>query len=178
MKLAIFDKDGTLTTPKSGANFVQNPEDQVLLPGVAEGIAALAADGWALAIASNQGGVAAGYKSVYSAIDEMLYAMDLSSIDLAMAAHSYENEYGEAIFLDLSDGGRFWEIITNRQRKFRKPNEGMIDYLASTFYGSRHWMPEIQILFVGDRPEDQQAAAAAGVPFQWADEWRATHGTK
>ncbi|HMA77901.1 MAG TPA: HAD family hydrolase, partial [Candidatus Paceibacterota bacterium] len=63
MKLAIFDKDGTLTTPASDAEFVQHPEDQILLPGVSEGVAAMAADGWTIAIASNQGGVAAGYKS-------------------------------------------------------------------------------------------------------------------
>ena len=31
-----------------------------------------------------------------------------------------------------------------------------------------------QILYVGDRPEDEQAAKAAGVDFMWADEWRRT----
>jgi len=29
-----------------------------------------------------------------------------------------------------------------------------------------------EILFVGDRPEDEQAAANAGVAFQWAADWR------
>jgi phosphoglycolate phosphatase-like HAD superfamily hydrolase len=28
-----------------------------------------------------------------------------------------------------------------------------------------------EFLMVGDRPEDEQAAAAAGIPFQWAHEW-------
>ena len=27
------------------------------------------------------------------------------------------------------------------------------------------------VLFVGDRPEDEQAAANAGVSFQWADDF-------
>ena len=28
------------------------------------------------------------------------------------------------------------------------------------------------VVFVGDRPEDEQAEIAAGVSFEWADEWR------
>lgn len=56
MKLLILDKDGTLVCPKSGNTFVQNPEDQMLLPGVQEIIARYAADGWMMAIVSNQGG--------------------------------------------------------------------------------------------------------------------------
>ena len=55
-KLLVLDKDGTLTRPKSGNTFVQNPEDQELIEGVAEAIARYVADGWTLAIASNQGG--------------------------------------------------------------------------------------------------------------------------
>jgi histidinol phosphatase-like enzyme len=56
MKLCIFDKDGTLTQPISGAKFSQNPQDQELMPGVKAAIDRLRTDGWSLAIASNQGG--------------------------------------------------------------------------------------------------------------------------
>ncbi len=56
MKLAVLDKDGTLTQPISGARFPKNPQDQGLMPGVREAIDRLRADGWSLAIASNQGG--------------------------------------------------------------------------------------------------------------------------
>jgi histidinol phosphatase-like enzyme len=56
MKLAILDKDGTLIEPKSGAKFPESPEDQQLLPGVRDAIERLKAEGWTIAIASNQGG--------------------------------------------------------------------------------------------------------------------------
>lgn len=56
LKLAVLDKDGTLTQPISGARFPQNPQDQGLMPGVRGAIDRLRADGWSLAIASNQGG--------------------------------------------------------------------------------------------------------------------------
>lgn len=55
-KLLVLDKDGTIVRPKSGNTFVQHPEDQELIEGVAEAIARYIADGWTIAIASNQGG--------------------------------------------------------------------------------------------------------------------------
>ncbi|MBC7971785.1 MAG: hypothetical protein H7Z11_16945, partial [Verrucomicrobia bacterium] len=56
MKLAILDKDGTITASASGATFTKHPEDQELLSGVKEAVARLVADGYTLVIASNQGG--------------------------------------------------------------------------------------------------------------------------
>jgi D-glycero-D-manno-heptose 1,7-bisphosphate phosphatase len=29
-----------------------------------------------------------------------------------------------------------------------------------------------EVLMVGDRPEDQQAASSANIPFMWAEDWR------
>jgi D-glycero-D-manno-heptose 1,7-bisphosphate phosphatase len=174
MKLLILDKDGTLVRPKSGERFVQSPKDQELLPGVADALTRYRADGWVMAVASNQGGVASQHKTLGSAIDEMFFAMRLTSIEVAMAAHSYENQYGEALFLDLTDGGMQWKSVTNRQTKFRKPNNGMIRYLATRIFCASNWqaMPKtFEVLFVGDRPEDEGAANAAGVDFMWASDW-------
>ena len=172
MKLAIFDKDGTLTTPASGAKFVQRPQDQVLLPGVAEGIAAMAADGWTIAIASNQGGVAAGYKSLDKAIEEMRYCMKL----LPKIFNAY--------FCPDLAGNECWHVekgfaqsITHKYRngigepykgEYRKPCGGMISHIQQI----ETFPTPTETLFIGDRPEDKQAAANAGVRFQWADEWR------
>lgn len=54
--LIVFDKDGTLTRPKSGKIFPQSPQDQELLPGVLEHIELLRSNRWIMAIASNQDG--------------------------------------------------------------------------------------------------------------------------
>ena len=170
-KLLILDKDQTLVTPASGHQFVQTPDDQVLIPGVAEALARYREAGWMTAIASNQGGVASNKKTLGSAIDEMLYAMSLTEISMAMAAHSYEADYGEAIFIDTTGAGMYWRPITNRQIRFRKPGNGMIDYLATRISELRPWNDRIEVLFIGDRPEDQSAAQAAGVRFLWAGEW-------
>lgn len=168
-KLLILDKDGTLTQPKSGERWVQSPEDQEFIPGVAEALAWYRADGWVMAIASNQGGVASGHKTLGSAIDEMFFAMRLTGIDAAMAAHSYENEYGEAIFLRTMDQETYWRPVSLKAARFRKPGHGMISYLSEQLYCCSTSYE--QILFVGDRPEDEGAARSGGVEFCWALDW-------
>jgi D-glycero-D-manno-heptose 1,7-bisphosphate phosphatase len=173
-KLLILDKDGTLVTPASGAKFVQHPQDQVLLPGVAEAIARYAASGWTIAIASNQVGVASEHKMLGQTIDEMSYCLELlPSIELVAFAHSFEDQdYGECVFIDARDHGFQWKIVTNARQRFRKPSDGMIDLLASTACGDRLWRNKMDVLMVGDRLEDEGAAQTAAVRFMWADEWR------
>jgi D-glycero-D-manno-heptose 1,7-bisphosphate phosphatase len=165
-KLAIFDKDGTLVSPKRESAFVQDPEDQILLPGVSQGLSAMASEGWVFAIASNQGGVAAGYKTLTSMTDEMFEAMEMTGINVAMAAHSYDPQ--SAIYLAKHNQEKQWLPVApvDYSRPFRKPNSGMIDFLIESYGG------DLEVLFVGDRPKDQQAAQNAGVSFQWADDWR------
>ena len=170
MKLAIFDKDNTLTTPKSGARFVQNPEDQMLLPGVAEGIAALAANGWAIAIASNQGGVAAGHKSEDDALSEMAHCLKLlPQISVALFCPDFEGWICIAVSQNNSKMLNICRDYADLKQQYRKPGRGML-MAAQRFLGGDFE----EVFFVGDRPEDEQAAAAAGVPFLWANEWRAT----
>ena len=157
MKLLVLDKDGTLIKTVSGHTFVQHPEDQVLIDGVAEAIAAYAADGWTMAIASNQGGVAAGHKTLEQAIIEMRYAMKLTGINIAAIAHSKEeNGYGEFVLITHDS----FEEITHRE-KFRKPNAGMLNYFCHSFgiglSGKK--------LMVGDRDEDFGAAVNAGFGY-------------
>lgn len=176
-KILILNKDGTLVQPASGGKWVQHPTDQVLLPAVAEALQRYRADGWRTAIATNQGGVAAGHKTEQSAIDEVRFAMVLTNIDYAMLAHSYEDQdVGEAIAIypEYFDSGpaERWKIVTRKNRRFRKPSPGTIHALAEMVSGQASAPKDCQILFVGDRPEDQQSAANARIDFMWADQWR------
>jgi D-glycero-D-manno-heptose 1,7-bisphosphate phosphatase len=149
---------------------VQDPEDQILLPGVSQGLSAMASEGWIFAIASNQGGVAAGHKTLASMVDEMLFAMGMTGIHVAMAAHSYDPQ--SAIYFAIYNREKRWLPVGHSGKPFRKPNCGMIDFFIES-YGRP---PEV--LFVGDRPEDQQSAQNAGVSFQWADDWRKKYAKK
>lgn len=173
-KLLILDKDGTLIKSRSGNEFVQSPDDQELLPGVVEAIAQYAADGWKMAIASNQGGVAAGHKTIDSAVDEMRYCLSLLHpyVKVGCLCPDFEGiecfeVWQHALFTPIDRGVEYRDYYGT----FRKPNPGMLMYLISQF----NRLPgdgSMEVLYVGDRPEDEQAAINAGVSFMWAHEWR------
>lgn len=180
MKLLVLDKDGTLVRPKSGARFVQHPEDQELLPGVAEAIAHYAAEGWTMAIASNQGGVAAGHKTLDDAIAEMRYCLRLLRNAVPDIRYQHKCPIFEALFCPDFQGSYCWSvqwgvkampihecewIPRNLHGEFRKPSPGMLNF----FNLRSRWSDS---LMAGDRPEDEQAARAARVRFMWADQWR------
>lgn len=179
MKLLTLDKDGTLVEPISDNTFVQSPTDQQLLPGVAEAVTRYHDAGYMIAIASNQGGVAAEHKTLDDAIAEMQFCMNLLP------------QINDAYFCPDLEGNECWHVEKNFAQtiehkysygigelyrgQYRKPKPGMI-YLAI----DQHRPPTASILqwhkenclFVGDRPEDESAALAAGVKFMWADQWR------
>lgn len=167
--LLLLDKDGTLISPKSGAKFVGDPWDQKTLPGVKETLKKYAADGWDMAICSNQGGVATGHKSLANCILEFKFCLQLFP------------EIKEAFFCPDFEGNECWrvwgncgedsQILYNQASwettslqiagQYRKPSPGMLE-LAASFYDFE------EILYVGDRPEDEGAAFAGNTPFKWA----------
>ena len=74
-KILFVDLDGTVRRTKSGAIFINTPQDQEIIPGVTEAIARYP-DHYVIGI-TNQGGVAAKKKSLVSAIAEQQYTMEL-----------------------------------------------------------------------------------------------------
>lgn len=175
MKLAILDKDGTLVLPKSGNTFVQNPTDQILMVGAVEGCQRLIDAGYVLAIASNQGGIASGYKTLDEAISEMQYCLHLlSEFNIKIAQKAYfcpDFEGQKCYWANLNDGGDCGasSIFFGGAGGFRKPSAGMLHLSACDVPVGEEftdcWM-------IGDREEDRLAAEAAGFSFLDADEWR------
>jgi D-glycero-D-manno-heptose 1,7-bisphosphate phosphatase len=171
-KLLILDKDGTLTTTVSGEKFVQYPKDQKLLPGVKETLQRYADEGWMVAIASNQGGVAAGFKLLGDAVMEMQYCLTLCPEHSIYAGLLCPDDGKTAIKVLSCMAYKPYPCYGSVQDSgadglYRKPGPGMLNYLKTQL--SENWK---EALYVGDRPEDQQAASNAGIPFMWADEWR------
>lgn len=169
--LVILDKDGTLVRPKSGEKFVQSPDDQELLPNVSNRISELKKQKAVLVIASNQGGVASGHKTLEEAIAEMRYCMQLLLFSIEegyicpdfegnvcySATHSQKHDRMYPQYPDLS---------------FRKPGWGMIKLAAIAWLGTKIKPDNSNILFIGDRPEDSQAAQSANIRFLDAEDWR------
>jgi D-glycero-D-manno-heptose 1,7-bisphosphate phosphatase len=205
MHLLLLDKDGTLIQPRSGRRFVRHPQDQELMPGVKAAIAQYAAQGWKMAIVSNQGGVAAGHKTLEDAIAEMAYCLELlPQIEVGFFCPDFEGndcwrvrrknpefigdkpcEAIQAITWCVEDDrwipDTIYSLISPSQvvGRCRKPEPGMLilaqqEYVVAT--RTENQLP--QTLMVGDRPEDEQAAQAAGVDFLWAQQWRQAHSAE
>jgi D-glycero-D-manno-heptose 1,7-bisphosphate phosphatase len=69
MSLLLIDMDGTLRELLSGQQYFPNPKDQRIIEGAQIAIRAYK-DDWIIAGITNQGGVAAGHKSMQDCIKE------------------------------------------------------------------------------------------------------------
>lgn len=151
MKLYIFDADGTLVTTKSGATFRKTADDWQWLPGRLEKLAELDQQGAKLAVASNQGGVAFGYMD----------AGDIRAALLDMAAEAHIPYVAMCFSHPKASIPEYQEDSPRR-----KPGPGMLLEIIAALGEAKE-----RALMIGDRPEDEEAARAAGIAFQWADEF-------
>ncbi|MBE9036028.1 HAD hydrolase-like protein [aff. Roholtiella sp. LEGE 12411] len=172
-KILFLDLDGTARQPKSGATFINKPLDQEIIPGVAEAIARY--PNHVLIGITNQGGVAAGKKSLEDAIAEQQYTIQL--LPQLLEIYFCPDFDGRQCYkLTCVDGGvtndaiNFEENDLKRwQGQCRKPNCGMVEIAIAEMSLK---VDRKESLFVGDRAEDQACAAGAGIPFMWAADWR------
>lgn len=162
MKLLLLDLDGTVRESASGKTFINQPDDQKLIDGATEAIARY--PGWTKIGITNQGGVAAGHKSLGDAIAEQHITLQLlPELDWIYFCPTYD---GNACWkVDRYNSLEIKQFFIEEFGSFRKPGAGMINLALRQFDVE-------QSLYVGDRPEDEQAATAAGVPFMWAHDWR------
>jgi D-glycero-D-manno-heptose 1,7-bisphosphate phosphatase len=177
LNILFVDIDGTLTTTKSGKPFKQSPDDIKPLPGSQKAITHFANRGYKIYGVSNQGGcdtinkvTGTPFKSIDDAIKEMQNTLVLfPEIDTIFFCPAMDGQKLCVVTKSTS------EVLDNDSQEdfasFRKPATGMIKIAFPTFRVNKS-----QSLFVGDREEDRQCAATAGIPFMEADMWRFEYG--
>jgi D-glycero-D-manno-heptose 1,7-bisphosphate phosphatase len=152
----ILDRDGTLIDmlrdEETGAFYAAfHPSHLKVLPGVPEGLRALARAGYTLCIATNQPGAAKGQVSrgaierTHQALVSLLEAEGVTIASVEVCFHH-------------PDGGPGGDLSLVGACSCRKPEPGLI-HAAIEHAGldpARTWM-------VGDSPQDMGAARAAGV---------------
>jgi D-glycero-D-manno-heptose 1,7-bisphosphate phosphatase len=163
-KIIWFDLDGTLRETASGKTFINEPTDQKAIEGTQKALSYYRSKGFICIGITNQGGVAAGHKSLGSAIEEQRTTLGLFP------------ELSKIFFCPNYDGESCWQVGQNDKdepvlmkgfdlmNSCRKPGSGMIELAMRGFIDLKTencWM-------IGDRSEDQQCAEAAGVKFIWA----------
>lgn len=160
-KLLLLDCDGTIREPLSGNKFISHPRDQKIVSGADKAIAHYHAKGWRVIGVTNQGGVGAGHKFLEDAIAEQAYTLELfPEIEAILFCPDFEGR------LLYKVSRTEWSYFGGNQGEFRKPAPGMLYWAKYDVGQVDDWW------YIGDRLEDEQAAAAAGVGFVWADVWR------
>jgi len=139
MKLIILDRDGVIN--EDSDEYIKSADEWIPIPGSLDAIARLNHSGYAVAIASNQSGIARGYFDI-----EALAAMTVKMNDM-LSQH----------------GGRIDAMVYCPHRPkdscdCRKPKPGMLIEIGNRFKASLN-----NVLFVGDNINDIKAAHAAGV---------------
>jgi D-glycero-D-manno-heptose 1,7-bisphosphate phosphatase len=165
MALLLVDLDGTLREPLSGQRYFEHPKDQRVINGADVALQAYA--DWIIVGITNQGGVAAGHKSIQECIAEQQYTLELFP------------QLKEIYFCPDFEGKKCFRATrhnfhnhskTKWSGQHRKPGAGMLQ-LAMV----RHEHSPENTCYVGDRPEDEAAARRARVKFQWAKQWIEQH---
>lgn len=154
--LAILDRDGTIIDvvrhEETGVITVAfHPDQLAFLPGAVEGLRALAAGGFTLAIATNQPGPAKGQFSA-AAVSKTNQALveKLSHAGVTIAAVE--------VCLHHPGGGSRGDPALIRACDCRKPQPGMLRALLARLDGdpAQSWM-------IGDATSDLEAGRAAGI---------------
>lgn len=135
--LVLLDRDGTLIRD---VPFLDDPAAVELLPGVSEGLAALQAAGFALAIVTNQQGVGIGYYTTRQMIavnQQVFRALAPSGVRIAKIYYCPHTAAEECAC--------------------RKPRTGLIDRALQDFA-----VPPGKTFVVGDNASDAAAGSDAG----------------
>lgn len=176
-KLLLVDLDNTIRQPLSDNKFISHPQDQQIIPDAAKAIAHYHEQGWAIVGITNQGGVAAGHKSLEDCLKEQAYTLELCphlGAIIFCVDFAGETRIDVVRPMALAVNLEFDYHLTHEKLKgtYRKPNPGMLLW-AMEWLG----VDKADCLYVGDHLEDEQAAQNAEIKFMWASDWWELHET-
>lgn len=152
--LYLFDLDGTLIS-----GYMDNPDKDYhtwhVLPGRVERLAQLHNADHHIGIVTNQGAVAFGYIQPRDAERKLIAAIDALGIPFAPLYVCYA---------DKRSANPIYQDDSRRKPSGMMIREAIADY--EQWYGLS---PEV--IFIGDRQEDRDAALDAGVRFVWSNDF-------
>lgn len=159
-----LDLDGTVRGSRSGAPFgPAAPEDVMLLPNVEERVWRARDQGFYVVGISNQGVVGFGSKTEKEV--ETIAEATRDAFVRGDPFHDLLMAYG----LPAKKGGKV--APHNLRSLLRKPDYGMLVLAEQRARAKRVLIDWDHSLMVGDRPEDEGCAQAAGIDFQWAKDF-------
>ena len=138
MKLVILDRDGTIN--QDSDQYIKSPAEWKPIPGSLEAIARFTQNGWRVAVATNQSGIARGL-------------FDMSTLNAIHAEmHRAVGQAGGRI-----DAIFFCPHAADSNCECRKPKPGLLREIGARFGVELEDVP-----MIGDSLRDVAAAAAVG----------------
>jgi D-glycero-D-manno-heptose 1,7-bisphosphate phosphatase len=144
--LAILDRDGVLNLDPG---YVHRPDQLVLIEGAAAAVRRLNEAGWAVAVVTNQSGIARGL------YDEAAVGRFHAAMDAALAA---EGARVDAWYYCPFHPDAVVPAYRHADHPDRKPNPGMVLRALADFA-----VPPERAFLIGDQASDMEAARRAGV---------------
>ncbi|QNP49979.1 D-glycero-beta-D-manno-heptose 1,7-bisphosphate 7-phosphatase [Diaphorobacter aerolatus] len=140
MKIAIFDRDGTLNV--LGNEYISTPDEWIPIPGALEAVAQLSRAGWHVVIATNQPGLGRGVFDVH--------ALNAIHARLLKQVSAVGGKIDAVFFCPHSEA---------EHCSCRKPAPGLMEQIRD-----RYGVERGEMLAVGSSLLHLQAAAAIGLP--------------
>ncbi len=158
-KALVLDLDRTIRYSKSGTPFIKGPKDVAIYSDVEPILRRYRDEGWLIFGLTNQGGVAFGHKTVEDDKAEIRRTTNLFTI----------NPFTQIFSAYHHPGGDVHPY--NYRSLLRKPSIGMLALCELSAGFNKCVIDWDNSIFVGDRKEDQECAANAGIEFRWAKEF-------
>lgn len=158
-----LDLDGTCRITVSGEAFAKHDEDYQLNKNIEQIIWSYRDKGYTILGFTNQGGVAHGFKTQQQADKELEFFQAL-----------FERNPFHYIYSAFCDSKGTVEPYNHRSL-LRKPAYGMLALAEVDLFKQGYITDWDNSLFVGDRPEDEETAASAGIEFCHINQFFSNH---
>lgn len=158
-KLLLLDLDGTVRMQRL-MRYPEKPEHVEIFPGVPELLISYSKLGWSIMAITNQGGIGKGEVTSQAVHDCIVKTNELCAG--VFDGFIWCPHHPKAANPDM------------QQCMCRKPKYGMFvqaQMMIQQVTGALY--PQRLMKYVGDQPEDEEAATAAGITFVQAEKWRA-----
>lgn len=167
MPLLLIDRDSTLVETQSGEDFPQKASDFKPIDGMKRCIATCYELGYYIVVLSNQQGVGK-FKSHKQVIEEMLYVAKLFDNKISHLYYAPQDDYA----VRVNTYGMIVHNIVTGDDNYVKPGAGMALCAIKEYKENHICDSDLDVLFVGDSPEDAGMAENAGIAFMTVDEFK------
>lgn len=165
----ILDLDGTVRRSKSGKTFISDVKDIDIIWNTIHASQIYKNRGYLILGATNQGGVAHGFKDEAQVLLEIEETKDLINLELS------ESFFDEVFFAPSDEKGKVFPY--NYRSLLRKPDYGMLVEMEVFYFQKRNIIIDwSNSMFVGDRTEDELCAANANISFFYVNKFLENHG--